>query len=461
MESEKGLLTTVHGQSTALHGIVVAFSADNLGAHSLFGYLESFSANRMCRFCLADKAEIQGKFNEKDFIIRTADVYDRNVKRLRDGDYNASETGIKRGFILNSLKHFHCTEQSVPDCMHDICEGVGPYELELVLQALIDKEIVTLDFVNQRIAEFSYSMSDRNSKPPELVLPHIRLAAAEFWCLFRNLPLMIASRVPRGDPHWRLVISLLDAMSIIFAPEVTAHLADFLSYLVEDHHTQFRLLFPDKPLLPKHHFMIHYGTKMKQFGPLICYWCMRFESKHRFGKEVSSVCRNFKNICKTIATRNQHKLANDLLNRSLFQPLHCTGTSSSVIVQNLDADIAEAVRLHFGLENQDEVYVSSNCQLGHYCLKPGCFVVLNVIEGKPEFGKVLTILNVLNTIYVVTRHSNTIYFDEHFYSYCIEEMSQISISTVATLKASHPLACHKILADGKERMFISTRYKMF
>ena len=31
------------------------------------------------------------------------------------------------------------------------------------------------------------------------------------------------------------------------------------------------------------------------------------------------------------------KLANDLLNRSLFKPLHCTGTSSSVVVQNLDA----------------------------------------------------------------------------------------------------------------------------
>ena len=151
---------------------------------------------------------------------------------------------------------------------------------------------------------------------------------------------MIASRVPRGDSHWQLVISLLDAMSIIFAPEVTAHLADFLSYLVEDHHTQFRLLFPDKPLLPKHHFMIHYGTKMKQFTPLVCYWCMRFEAKHRFDKEVSSVCRKFKNICKNIATHNQHKLANDLLNRSMFKPLHSTGTSSSVLVQNLDADIA-------------------------------------------------------------------------------------------------------------------------
>ena len=165
-------------------------------------------------------------------------------------------------------------------------------------------------------------------------------------------------------------------MSIVFAPEVTANLADFLSYLVEEHHTQFKLLFPDKPLLPKHHFMIHYGAKMKQFGPLICYWCMHFEAKHRFGKEVSSSCRNFMNICKTIAVRSQHRLANDLLNHTLFKPVISAGTPSHVIIQNMDDSIAEAICLHFGLERQDELYILSSCQLGHYCFKPGCYLSL-------------------------------------------------------------------------------------
>lgn len=35
LESEKGLSATVHGQPVAVHGTVVAFSADNLGAHSV------------------------------------------------------------------------------------------------------------------------------------------------------------------------------------------------------------------------------------------------------------------------------------------------------------------------------------------------------------------------------------------------------------------------------------------
>lgn len=262
LESENGLLATVGGQTVNLHGIVVAFSADNIGAHSLFSYLESFSANRFCRFCSAHKSQIQEKFHEKHFVDRTINDYDGDVKRCRDASYNPSNSGIKRGFILNSLKYFHCTQQSVPDCMHDICEGVGPYELELILDSLITKQFITLELVNQRISEFNYSLSDRNSKPSELCLPHMRLQAAEFWCLCRNLRLMIASRIPRGDPHWQLLIKLLDCMSVIFAPTVTANMADFLSYLVEEHHSLFKELFPEKPLLPKHHFMIHYGAKI-------------------------------------------------------------------------------------------------------------------------------------------------------------------------------------------------------
>lgn len=159
-----------------------------------FNYMESFSANRFCRFCLVLKNENQEKFHEILFVLRTSDVYDGEMKKLKDADYSASYSGIKRGCILNSLKHFHCTQQSVPDCMHEIYEGVGPYELEIILQYLTEKIFVTLEFVNHKIVEFNYSVCDKNSKPPEISLLHVRLQAAECWCLLRNLPLMIASR---------------------------------------------------------------------------------------------------------------------------------------------------------------------------------------------------------------------------------------------------------------------------
>jgi hypothetical protein len=59
LESDAGLAVNVAGQVKTVHGILGLFSADNLGAHSLLGFLESFSANFPCRFCLAHKDDFR------------------------------------------------------------------------------------------------------------------------------------------------------------------------------------------------------------------------------------------------------------------------------------------------------------------------------------------------------------------------------------------------------------------
>lgn len=38
---------------------------------------------------------------------------------------------------------------------------------------------------------------------------------------------------------------------------------------------------------PKHHFMVHYASVMRQIGPLWNICCIRFERKHREGKIIS------------------------------------------------------------------------------------------------------------------------------------------------------------------------------
>src|SRR6218665_1004639 len=90
---------------------------------------------------------------------------------------------------------------SVVDCMHDVLEGIVPYEVALILQSLIDKELFSLTEVNDALFHFSYSDSDKNSKPPAILLPKIRIQAAESWCLVRNLALVVGSKVPEYDEH--------------------------------------------------------------------------------------------------------------------------------------------------------------------------------------------------------------------------------------------------------------------
>ena len=49
------------GQDTLIHGSIGPFSSDNLGAHSLGEYIESFSSLRVCRVCMATSNDIQTK----------------------------------------------------------------------------------------------------------------------------------------------------------------------------------------------------------------------------------------------------------------------------------------------------------------------------------------------------------------------------------------------------------------
>jgi hypothetical protein len=49
LEANSGLKVVFKGEEQTLHGALVLFSADNLGAHSLFGFLEDFTVKKLCR----------------------------------------------------------------------------------------------------------------------------------------------------------------------------------------------------------------------------------------------------------------------------------------------------------------------------------------------------------------------------------------------------------------------------
>ena len=44
---------------------------------------------------------------------------------------------------------------------------------------------------------------------------------------------------------------------------------------------------------------------MYRYGPLVRFWCMRFEGKHNYFKDLAHRLKCFKNISKTMAYRHQ------------------------------------------------------------------------------------------------------------------------------------------------------------
>lgn len=47
---------------------------------------------------------------------------------------------------------------------------------------------------------------------------------------------------------------------------------------------------------------------MCRYGPLVRYWCMRFEGKHNYFKDLAHRVKCFKNIPKTMAYRHQESV---------------------------------------------------------------------------------------------------------------------------------------------------------
>ena len=89
--------------------------------------------------------------------------------------------------------------------MHDVLEGVGQYELKLVLE-YVQVNFITAREMARRIESFNYGYSERRNRPPAVKLfdgsNDLGLNAIQSWCLLRNMPLIFGDLVQRDDECW-------------------------------------------------------------------------------------------------------------------------------------------------------------------------------------------------------------------------------------------------------------------
>jgi len=157
--------------------------------------------------------------------------------------------------------------------------------------------------------------------------------ASQIWCLIRLLPLIIGDLIPSDDPYWNNFQNLLTITDYVLVPKSTIEIAGYLQELICQHHTQFKQLYPDRPIMPKFHHMIHLPQWIIQYvylywqtlthkksvcrhGPMIQSWCMRYEAKHHYFKRWATIMRNYKNIPKTLALHYQRYICYQLAGNS-------------------------------------------------------------------------------------------------------------------------------------------------
>lgn len=310
---EEGVEFVIHNKPTKLYGTVSILTADNLASHAVGGFKMGFATGyRKCRYCMGTDEEIQSKFCDSEFVPRTKADHDLHCQGLDTelSEYFSRLYGINNSSVLNQLKFFHVVGGLVPDVMHDLLEGVLPLTICEMLKHFISvKKYFTIDELNHAIRNFDYGHSYVKNKPSFIDISHLnrkklRQSASQLWCLAIFLPMMIGSVVPVDDPVWLCYADLLEITRLIFKTSITLVEVEMLEFLISDYLTAFKDCFKRK-LTAKMHFLVHYPRQIRLLGPLGSFWCMRYEAKHSYFKQLSQSIGNYINLPWTLACRHQ------------------------------------------------------------------------------------------------------------------------------------------------------------
>ena len=340
--------------------------ADNLGAHGLAGFQESFIVDKFCRFCLISRGEI-GTPRRREFLLRTVDQHDKFVDELKQNPTLKSVNVVKRECVLaKHLTSFHPVTGFPPDILHDFFEGVIPVELALCLSDLVSKGYFTLAKLNHIIRSFPYKHSDKVNKPKVVRKAAIKKGSIggnghENWALLRLLPLMVGGCVAENDFSWQILMDLKEIVQIVVSDKFIEETLCYLSFKLKDHHLLLRDTFPNFSLKPKHHFILHYPHLIRCFGPLVDLWTMRSESKHSVFKRIARDLHNTKNLELSLGTKHQQFMAYYLDGQSLFQSNLYIEKISTVQIGPLNSSHKSAVSSKYPYNNT--VCLTSKVQL--------------------------------------------------------------------------------------------------
>ncbi|KAG8200625.1 hypothetical protein JTE90_022247 [Oedothorax gibbosus] len=433
----------------SLKGSIAYVSGDNLSSNYIGGFSVSFSSDnaRICRQCMIKKIDIG---NGVDVKLRTPKDYDHHVSEIEIDHNNTSIYGIRCRSILNDLNYFHVCEGLPPDPMHDILEGIAPYELALIFKSLIGDRYLDLDLLNNRISKFKYAKNDKVNKTSLISLAALQKkniggTSSMTQTLIRLLPLIVGDLIPEDGSCkcWSLFLSLKQITEIALAPKLTMNMVSYLKYLVDMHLSQFKEIFPQENLKPKHHFIEHYYEAILNYGPLINCWCMRFEAKHQYFKNVAKRSRNFTDVIKSVAEKHSLLMAYYLSEENFFNAEMYVGNSSFVLHSQINKSISDELYKCTGESKEGYSRTKSVVWRGISYSENQVLCVNDVITSNPIFVEINSIWIENKKVYFWCQHYIPIY-NGHLHIYELDSTDQHSLIPIENLLDYYPLNVYKM-----------------
>ena len=434
---------TVDGYAHEIRGALAFIAGDNLNSHMIGGYNACFSPNVLypCRFCLTTNSEMQETFTVDEMSLRTRESYNQHVSAMhQNGTESSFGIRCKSSFISGS---FHVVDGLPPDIMHDLLEGVVPFEMALVLQYFVSEGYFTVEELNSILDSWKYGPLDNANKPVPIshtIGDSIKQNAGRMWCLLRLFPLMVAHKVPVGDEYWQFLLDLKDIVELVFSPRLAIGHVLMLQTKIQDHVQSYRRLFPSRLLKPKQHFMLHYARSMFVYGPLRKCWCMRFEAKHYYFARLMRVVNNFKHTCKSLAERHQMSLAYLLASNSLFQENDMSVSKTvDIDINFMSESVVDLLRSQSTISMSQTLHQCRFLKVNGIAYHCNMYVVLDVVNESPVFGQIEAIyVQNMNSVFLLKKCMSE--YDAHLSAYRIYATDSIAMSSVEELLDYYPLS---------------------
>ncbi|XP_074657114.1 uncharacterized protein LOC141910282 [Tubulanus polymorphus] len=376
-----------------IFGAVVNITGDNLGSHAIGGFVENFSGEYFCRYCLITRADLLE--NKHHAMLRTPLSYDSSLETLKDMPEATHHQGVKKNSIFNNLPNFHVCEPRLPPCLgHDLFEGVVTYDLAKVFSHMIKtKKWFTYDYLNNKIKKFAFQSYDAADRPSIVDSKKEKVGghAVQTWCLLRNLPYLIGSKVVKDDQLWEMVILLRRIVEYICAPVIMEYQLNYLQTIIDEY---LQIVNTITTLRPKHHFLFHYPYLIRCFGPLMRVWAMRFEQKHKYFKTAVRQIQNFINITKSLSER--HELFQAYLMKGSLFPVETYLEKSIPFSRELYNDsirgCIEIFEQQTGQNIPPHASISDRVCYNSIVYSKGLLVMIKYRIAEAEFGRIVQCL---------------------------------------------------------------------
>jgi len=441
-------------------GSLLIIVADNLAAHALGGFLESFSAVHPCRFCMISKDKMRSTLRSYGNTMRTPEAYTTQVTRATADKSFQQIYGVKWDSCLNVIPHFHTTCAMPSDIMHDMLEGVLCDVIDCVIVHFVQSGVITLQFLNKAIEQFPYSGTDKENKPdvvPDLLYNFkFRQTAAKNRCFLRLLPAMIGHMIDNGDSKWEVLLLFLDLHDAAFSPVMSITDTLLLDDAVESFLHAFTTEFTDSTFKPKMHFLTHYGSHCRAFGPLVNYWSFRFESKHGYFKDITVRMKCRKNILKTLAKKHQYKHCLYLHDSASYLHKQHISTSGGRLVSVLTLP-EEVKALVLSLTNNDSVFQCVSVIVDGLTYAVDMAVVLGISNHEISFAQICDIFVSSGQPHLIIRHLNDVEYLRHYHLYSCKLSSSLAAVHVSDLFDPFPLP---IYSSDDARLCIVLKHRI-